>query len=143
GIRGQLLAGEEPLRYFQARLEIRALEPNGERSLRPKLLDISLSKDGRWRLSNLSPGKYRVRLVGDVAPYHSPVFPRGEWKSYMARRYGILKPAWQLPPDEIVIVRPGSMTNISPWRLVNVQQQLTEDRSQKAISSRQKTLSSQ
>ena len=86
--------------------------------MRREVIELTLNREGAWRLANMSPGRYRIRLLGDFVPFRSRVIPAGSWRSYVARRYGLSAPVWEQAPDTIITVHPGCVTRMRPWRLI-------------------------
>jgi hypothetical protein len=116
-IAGQALAGEKPLRFGRAVIDVSRLDGEDAAPSETVTVEITLDEEGRWRFANLSPGRYRVQLK-DFYPARSDITPRSPEADYLHRRYGLANPVWQDTRQDNLVVRAGSQVSLQPWRLV-------------------------
>src|SRR5579884_636266 len=114
-ITGAAQAGRQPLGLGTARVKISRTDGQAASSETPVVTQAALDQEGRWRLGNLSPGRYLVQLL-EVNPYISPAtVPTSPW-NYLRRRFGVTQHAWQHATQDNVIVRAGGEASLLPWQ---------------------------
>jgi hypothetical protein len=115
---GQALAGDQPLRFGRAVIDVSRLDGEVTASPETTTVEVTLDEEGRWRFANLSPGIYRVQLK-EFRPARSDIAPLSPLTDYLRRRYGLANPVWQDTRQDELVVRAGGPVSLKPWRLVD------------------------
>lgn len=114
---GQIAFEGVPLRYGRAALEVLHWDATANAWNKPVLAKVMLDQDGAWNFANLSPGRYRVRIVS-AQPYRSGMSPNGRDADFLRRRYGMTSPLWQNETQEMT-VRAGAFAELQLCNLTD------------------------
>ena len=79
----------------------------------PARIEAAVDKNGRFTLSNLAAGTYRIALE-EVKPYLSPALAPTTLEKFLSQRMGIRQARADRDAQE-VIIKVGDRAELSPW----------------------------
>lgn len=113
-ITGQALVRSEPVRRGTIRLKIERLDGDALMAREPMEVEPFLDEEGRFRLTNFSPGLYRIEAIG-VTPYRSRVVETSAPQEHLCRRYGLKNPVFLEAQRNNLLVRGGAEVVLPPF----------------------------